>query len=286
MTTNPIYGQFILGPPGSGKTTYVQHISTVLRESGRQVIIVNLDSGNILIEKNDPNIIDVRDLISVDESQILCKLGPNGATIFCFEFLEEKLDWLIEKMKTYGSDAYFMFDMPGQVELITHHTSIHRILQRLRKEFDIRLTAVHLVDAIHVIDPTRFISVVLVSLISMMRLALPQINVLSKIDLLNEEDLIFPLDFYTHLSSIKELEPYIMSNTTTTTSSQSFTNTSRSHKLFLKKKEKLYQVLCDVIDEYGQVSYETLSVYDQESIARLLQLIDKSVGYVPLKKNE
>src|SRR5690606_4889328 len=46
---------------------------------------------------------------------------------------------------------------------------------------DTRLTAVHLVDSHHCSDAPKFISVVLVSLSTMLRLELPHINVLSKV---------------------------------------------------------------------------------------------------------
>ena len=46
-----------------------------------------------------------------------------------------------------------------------------------------RLTAVHLVDAHHCSDPAKFISVLLVTLSTMVQLEMPQVNLLSKIDL-------------------------------------------------------------------------------------------------------
>lgn len=107
-------------------------------------------------------------------------------------------------------DTYFLFDCPGQVELYTHHESMTRILERLNKEafrvsqatdtvlhhgmwiahaccpavcLPTQLAAVHLVDAQHCKDGGHFISMALTSLATMMRLELPHVNVLSKIDL-------------------------------------------------------------------------------------------------------
>jgi hypothetical protein len=45
---------------------------------------------------------------------------------------------------------------------------------------------VHLVDAHHCTDSSKFVSVVMLSLSSMVRLELPHINVLSKIDLMQQ----------------------------------------------------------------------------------------------------
>lgn len=49
-----------------------------------------------------------------------------------------------------------------------------------------QLSVVHLVDAHHCTDSSKFISVVLLSLSSMVRLELPHINVLSKMDLMQQ----------------------------------------------------------------------------------------------------
>ena len=43
-------------------------------------------------------------------------LGPNGALVFCMEMLEKNLNWLLNQMAAFP-EAYFIFDLPGQV----HH---------------------------------------------------------------------------------------------------------------------------------------------------------------------
>lgn len=58
--------------------------------------------------------LDVRELISVDDvqedKQLL--LGPNGALVFCMEYLVQNLDWLHDQLNE-GEDDYFIFDCPG-----------------------------------------------------------------------------------------------------------------------------------------------------------------------------
>ena len=46
--------------------------------------------------------------------------------------------------------------------------------------FPVRLAAVHLVDSHYCVDPSKFISILLTSLSTMLQIALPHVNVLSK----------------------------------------------------------------------------------------------------------
>lgn len=49
-----------------------------------------------------------------------------------------------------------------------------------------QLVAVHLMDAHHITDASRYVSLLLLSLRAMLTLELPHINVLSKVDLLGD----------------------------------------------------------------------------------------------------
>lgn len=64
-------------------------------------------------------------------------LGPNGAILYCVEYLEANFDWLVEKLDALlggaGGNGYVIFDTPGQVELWTNHDSLKRIVERLTK---------------------------------------------------------------------------------------------------------------------------------------------------------
>lgn len=43
-------------------------------------------------------------------------LGPNGAMLYCLEYLEKNVDWLVEKLDGL-TQKYLIFDFPGQVEI-------------------------------------------------------------------------------------------------------------------------------------------------------------------------
>lgn len=58
--------------------------------------------------------IDVSKLITVEDVMENCNLGPNGALVYCMEFLEKNLDWFFVEAAKF-QDHYFIFDLPGQV---------------------------------------------------------------------------------------------------------------------------------------------------------------------------
>jgi len=63
-------------------------------------------------------------------------LGPNGAILYCIEYLEANFDWLVEQLDELlgeGGDGYVIFDTPGQVELWTNHDSLKNIVEKLQK---------------------------------------------------------------------------------------------------------------------------------------------------------
>lgn len=189
-----MFGQVVIGPPGSGKTTYCHGMSEFLSAFGREVAVVNLDPANDhLPYKYD---VDISTLITLSDVMDATKLGPNGGLIYCMEYLEKNIDWLQSELaKQKGK--YLLFDFPGQVELYTHYKCVRNILAQLQK-WDYRLVSVHLVDSHYCSDASKFISVLLTSLSTMLQLELPHVNVLSKCDLIEKfGKLSFNLDFYT-----------------------------------------------------------------------------------------
>ena len=137
------------------------------------------------------------------------ELGPNGGMMYCMEYLLEHVDWLVESIEAIPG-VYILFDCPGQVELFSHHTAMQNILAILTKKLDFRLCSVHLIDSFYCIEPATFISAVLLVASTMLRLSLPHVNVLTKIDLLpSYGPLPFTMNFYTELLNLKPLVRYI-----------------------------------------------------------------------------
>jgi GTPase SAR1 family protein len=96
----PIFAQFVIGPAGSGKSTYCDAMRQHCEHAKRAIHVVNLDPA---AEKcNYPIAFDIRELISVDDVMEEMELGPNGGLVFCMEYLLQNLEWLHDEMASYS----------------------------------------------------------------------------------------------------------------------------------------------------------------------------------------
>jgi GTPase SAR1 family protein len=134
ITVTPIvmpFGEIVVGSPGSGKSTYCYGKHQLFTALNRPISIVNLDPANDNIPY--PCAIDIASLITLQDAMSTHELGPNGGMLYCMEYLEANYDWLEDRLKELGKDAYVLFDLPGQVELSTNHDSLKRIIEKLGK---------------------------------------------------------------------------------------------------------------------------------------------------------
>nr|CAB3250617.1 GPN-loop GTPase 2 [Phallusia mammillata] len=254
------FGQVVIGPPGSGKTTYCHGLQQFLKAVKRECCVVNLDPANDFIPYECD--IDINDLVTVEDVMKNLSLGPNGALLYCMEYLEMNYDWLLQKLAQF-SDRYFVFDCPGQVELYTHHASLRNVIAKLaNKDCDIRMTAVHLVDSHYCSDSSKFVSVLLTSLSTMLHMHMPHVNVLSKMDIAEQYGKFpFHLDYYTEVLDLEKLIEL------------------DDKDPFTQKYHKLNEKLCSVIEDYSLVSFVPLHVEEKESMLAVLKQVDKANGY-------
>ena len=124
------FAQLVIGPPGSGKSTYCDGMQQFMGAIGRPCSVVNLDPANDHVSYDVG--VDVRDLVSLEEVMEAEELGPNGGVLYGLEELEHNFEWFEEGLKKLGDD-YVIFDCPGQVERFTHHTSLRNIFFRLQE---------------------------------------------------------------------------------------------------------------------------------------------------------
>lgn len=254
------YGQLVIGPPGAGKTTYCTKMSELLKKLGRQVMVVNLDPANDLMSY-EPDI-DIRKLVVLEEVMQQHNLGPNGALLYCMEYLEKNIDWLLGQIKG-ENNTNFIFDLPGQVELYCHHQSLTNIFSQL-SNFNMQLCVIHLVDSHHCSDAGKFISALMLSLSAMLKIGLPHINLLTKIDILRShmDKLQFGIDFYTEVLDLNYLLECL--------DSDKFTN----------KYKKLNSAFVSIIESYSLVSFQLVNMFKEKSLINVKNLVDKTNGYV------
>lgn len=124
------FGQLVIGPPGSGKSTYCSGMKKFLQALGRSVSIVNLDPANDKVIYDCD--VDISELITLEDAMNCLKLGPNGGLVYCMEFLEKNAEWLHSKLDSVSGN-YVLLDCPGQVELFTHHSSVKNIAKKLQE---------------------------------------------------------------------------------------------------------------------------------------------------------
>lgn len=131
-------------------------------------------------------------------------------------------------------------------------------------------------DASHILDASKYVAILLLALRTMLQLELPHVNVLSKIDLLGQagdlraflspsslppflpfplalpeekkgsdeqdEHTAFNLDYYTEVQDLSYLLPLLERD-------------QRTHKF-----AEMNRIICEVVEEFGLVGFETLAV--------------------------
>lgn len=174
---------YFIGTAGSGKSTMVQAYKEWLDAQGIDSLIVNLDPGAEFIPYDAD--VDIRDWVHLDEVMKDYSLGPNGAQIVASDLMAvNSKEWVpvVKKMET----NFALIDTPGQMELFAFRESSSAIVEELGKEDGF---LVFLSDPTLAKTPNGFVSDLMLAAITQFRFSLPILNVLSKADLLKEEQL-------------------------------------------------------------------------------------------------
>ncbi len=177
------YYIIVLGVAGSGKTTLTGSLQGWLEDYGFDVATVNLDpAAEYLPYKPD---VDVRDYVDARKVMEAYRLGPNGTLIVSTDLIATRLDEIIDEINSLRSN-YIIIDTPGQLEVFAFRESGPLILNAIIG--DSKCVSLFLIDAYFSRSPSNLLSTLLLSTSIQLRLAKPQVNVLSKIDLLPSEE--------------------------------------------------------------------------------------------------
>ncbi|MCK4416104.1 MAG: ATP/GTP-binding protein [Thermoplasmatales archaeon] len=174
---------YFIGTAGSGKSTLTSNFQKWFEMRGLDAIIVNLDPGaeNLPYEPD----VDIRDWISLREVMETYQLGPNGAQIACADMIALNTEDVKKSIESFKSD-YIIVDTPGQLELFVFREAGKYTVEFLNPE---KSVICYLLDPSLAKTASGFVSQLLLSITTNFRLNQPQINILSKSDLLSDEEL-------------------------------------------------------------------------------------------------
>lgn len=176
------YAIIVLGTAGSGKTTLTAALADFLLDNELDVITVNLDPAvEQLPYKPD---IDIREYVNARELMETMGLGPNGALIAAIDMLILNISSLKEELDSLKTN-YIIIDTPGQMELFAFRETGPLVINALTK--DLKSVVLFLIDIVQAVKPHSFFSTLLLAASTQVRIALPQLNVLTKIDLVPEK---------------------------------------------------------------------------------------------------
>ncbi len=149
---------------------------------GLSVTTVNLDPG----VDNPPYQCDVDIRNYVDYNDIAAKfgLGPNGALVASIDMAVSYVADIREEILDANTE-YVLVDCPGQMELFAYRNSGPLMVTGLSEGEP--TIAVYLVDSNIARTPEGYVSSMLLGVSMSIRFRLPQLNILSKPDILQEE---------------------------------------------------------------------------------------------------
>jgi GTPase SAR1 family protein len=174
---------FITGMAGSGKSTLSSSLGKWFETHGRSVTTVNLDPGAYNLPYSPD--VDIRDRVKLDDVMEEYELGPNGALIVSSDLIALQAVEVKKEIEDLGSEI-ILVDTPGQLELFAYRDAGQVTVSTLSS--DERPYLLFLMDSAYVKKPSGFSSLMLLSASIQFRFDVPVLNVLSKADLITEED--------------------------------------------------------------------------------------------------
>jgi len=162
----------VLGPAGSGKSTFVKSFSGYLKDKDYDVKSVNLDSASDPIFEATA---DIREFVRAEDVMREYRLGINGALIKSMEIAVESIDNILVE------GEFVLYDTPGQMELFLYSKEGLRIVEKISKS--LWTAGLFIVDSEIASTPENFISILAQSAVISLRTALPTLTVFNKVDI-------------------------------------------------------------------------------------------------------
>jgi GTPase SAR1 family protein len=193
-----LYAVFVIGMAGSGKSALTSELLNWTRLKDQDVISLNLDPGVRSLPYNPD--VDIRSYVSVEGLMEEYGLGPNGALLMAADLMGDYLEELRDEVESTGADLVLV-DTPGQIELFAFRESGKFIAAEFTED---PKAVLYLLDGPFSKNPLNYISNMYMSMAVYERLMLPQIYVLSKADLLSEEELETVMGWSEDIENLEE----------------------------------------------------------------------------------
>lgn len=174
-------GIFTIGTAGCGKTLFTASLYEWLHGKGKSVGILNLDPAvKYLPYKAD---VDVRAYVDVDKIIEKYGLGPNGALLAATDIAASRIDEINKSFSELNYE-YIICDTPGQMELFAFRASGLILFEGLNLD---RKAVIFIFDGPFITNPINYVSTLFLAGAIYNRFSVPQLNVLSKVDLLPKQ---------------------------------------------------------------------------------------------------
>jgi GTPase SAR1 family protein len=189
---------FIIGTAGSGKSLFTGSFSEWLKMSKQDIAIVNLDPGALRLPYSPD--VDVRNYVEVGNLMEKYELGPNGALIMAADLIADEIENLSRDIEAVDADL-ILVDTPGQMELFAFRASGPYIVNELTKE---PKAILFLFDSVFSVNPLNYVSNMFLSAAVYNRFFQPQVHVLSKSDLLPEQEVKTIVDWSENMANLQD----------------------------------------------------------------------------------
>ncbi len=179
-----MYFVFLVGTAGSGKSLLTSSLEKWLIGSDLSVAVVNLDPG--VDSPPYTSDVDIREYVDYGEIMESFGLGPNGALVASLDMAVSQVNDLRDEILETERD-YVLVDCPGQMELFAYRNSGPLMVSGLAAGDT--AVSLYLLDANISRTPSGYLSCMLLGVSLGIRFGLPQLNILSKSDILMEEEI-------------------------------------------------------------------------------------------------
>ncbi|HDN73524.1 MAG TPA: GTPase [Archaeoglobus sp.] len=174
---------YIVGTAGSGKTYLVKSFSEWLDLKKLDHITVNLDPGADFVPY--PAHVDIREWFTLEDIMQRYNVGPNCAQVIGADLIPTVINEIKDEIESSSAD-FVIVDTPGQMELFTLRESSRLLVNALDPKSSVMI---YLFDPIVSKTPSGYLSLLFMASSAIFRLQIPQVQVLSKSDVLSQEEL-------------------------------------------------------------------------------------------------